>query len=164
MMISYENHAGLFQFRAASIILNQNKILMQRAEVNDRWFIPGGRVEFGETAEQTIEREMLEEFGVQIVEKKLVWVLENYIEFPNKRIHEIGMYFVVKIQEGHPILRREGEFLGIEDGFVHRWVELDALDEIQIVPEFVVPELRSLDLTGGIKHVINRAVRNYSIT
>ncbi|UVI28024.1 NUDIX hydrolase [Paenibacillus spongiae] len=164
MMISYASQSGLFQFRAASIVLYHNKILLQRASANERWFIPGGRVEFGETAEQTIDREMLEEFGVPILEKKLVWIIENLIEFQNKKVHEIAMYFAVRLQEDHPILQHEGEFLGFEEEYVNRWVDLSDLDELEIVPEFVVPELKALDLAQGVKHIVNRGVRNYSIS
>lgn len=158
-MISYETGTDKFQYRAAGIVIHNNKILMQRAKDNNRWFIPGGRVEFDETAEKAIEREMMEEFGVPIIDKKLVWVIENFITFPIGRVHEIGMFFLVKLPKGHSIYQFDGDFQGKEEGFVNRWIHKDDLDDYVIVPEFVVPELRVLDSEEGIKHVINRSLR-----
>jgi 8-oxo-dGTP pyrophosphatase MutT (NUDIX family) len=159
MMISYETGTDKFQYRAGSIVIHNNKILMQRAEDSNLWFIPGGRVEFDETADKTIEREMMEEFGVTIIDKKLIWIIENFIKFPERRVHEIGMFFLVKLQEGHSIYEFDGDFQGNEEGFVNRWINKDDLDDYVIVPEFVVNELRNLDSDIGIKHVINRSVR-----
>ncbi|XEC96620.1 NUDIX hydrolase [Paenibacillus tarimensis] len=160
MMISYETGTDKFQYRAASIVIHNDKILMQRTEDNNLWFIPGGRVEFDETAEKTIEREMMEEFGVPIIHKKLIWIIENFIKFPERRIHEIGMFFLVKLPEGHSIYQFDGDFQGNEEGLINRWIHKDELDDYVIVPEFVVPELRDLESKIGIKHVINRSVRD----
>jgi ADP-ribose pyrophosphatase YjhB (NUDIX family) len=159
MMISYENGINKFQYRAASIVLKHNYVLLQRQKNDYHWFIPGGRVEFNETAESTIEREMNEEFSVSITDKKIIWIVENFIEYPDKRVHEIGIFFLVNLPEHHTIYLHETEFEGTEDGFLNKWVSIDCLDDYKIVPEFVVPELKGLDVNKGIKHVINRVVR-----
>ncbi len=158
-MISYEVGSELFQYRAASIILFNEKVLLQRSSHNDLWFIPGGRVEFFESAETTIEREMIEEFDVPILYKKLKWIIENFIEFPDRKVHEIGMFFLVTLPENHQIYLHELEFAGAELGFVNKWVPLNNLEEYRIVPEFVVTELRALNVAEGVKHIINRSVR-----
>lgn len=159
MMISFETGTNKFQYRAASIIIHNKKILLQKSTNDNVWFIPGGRVEFDEVAEITIEREMVEEFGVSIKDKKLIWIVENFIEFTDKKVHEIGLFFIVNLPENHSIYLQESEFTGIEDGFINQWVHMDELDNYHIVPEFVVPELRVLDISEGIKHIINRGVR-----
>jgi len=158
-MISFENGTNKFQYRAASIVLHNNKVLLQRQQNDHHWFMPGGRVEFNEAAESTIEREMIEEFSVQIMGKKMIWIVENFVDFQDKQVHEIGFFFLVKLPEHHPIYSHEAEFEGTEEGFVNKWVALDSMDEYTIVPEFVVPGLKSLDLNNGIKHVINRSMR-----
>ncbi|MBP1995055.1 NUDIX hydrolase [Paenibacillus eucommiae] len=163
MMISYETGPNKFHCRAASIILHNNKVLLQRLVNEHAWFIPGGRVEFNEAAEQTIEREMLEEFDVSILDRRMVWIVENFVEFADRRIHEIGLFFLVTLPENHPIYKHDSEFAGVEDGFIHRWVSMDKLDDYLIVPEFVVPELKLLNIhegiQAGVKHIVNRSVR-----
>lgn len=153
MMISFDNGRDRFQFRAAGIVIHDRKVLMQKAEGDDVWFIPGGRVEFHETAESAIEREMAEEFAVRIRAKRLVWIVENFVSFPDRQVHEIGMFYLVDLPEGHPIYIAEGKFAGVENGFVNRWIDMDDLDHYRIVPEFVIPELKALHLIEGIKHV-----------
>ena len=60
------------------LVIKDNKILMtQRYEpecpdAHMKWEIPGGKVEYGETIEQSIVRELREETGVQVQIKQLL--------------------------------------------------------------------------------------------
>ncbi|SFL34636.1 NUDIX domain-containing protein [Paenibacillus sp. 1_12] len=158
-MISYVTGNNKFQYRAASVIVHNGKVLLQRDTSDQVWYIPGGRVEFDESAEEAIEREMLEEFNVPIVNKKLIWLVENFIEFSDRRVHEMGLFYLVHLPSGHSIYQHNDEFEGAEQGFANKWVHMEALDDYFIVPEFVVPELRTLQHVEGIKHIVNRSVR-----
>ena len=57
----------------------KNRILMVRQchEGRDIWMAPGGAVENGETADQAGVREVLEETGLHIKIKKLIWHVEQ---------------------------------------------------------------------------------------
>jgi 8-oxo-dGTP pyrophosphatase MutT (NUDIX family) len=159
-MISFDSGSYRFHYRAACIILHDNKVLLQRTANDKLWFIPGGRVELGETAEEALEREMKEEYSVSILNKKLVWVTETFVEFPERHLHELGLYYLVEIPSYHKILSHDNEFIGEEDGFVNKWVHIEMLDKYWVVPEFVVPELRQLDISDkGIKQIVHRSVR-----
>jgi hypothetical protein len=102
---------------------------------------------------------MIEEFAIPIFDKELVWIIENFITFPEQKVHEIGLFFLVTLPNDHPIYLQESDFEGAEEGYVNKWVCMDELDQYNVVPEFVVPELRILDSSKGIKHIINRGVR-----
>ena len=71
-------------FAVKAFILNQGKFLvMHKSGVEeDIWELPGGRMEFGESAEETLIRELLEETGLQVTPIKLLdtWncVFDNY--------------------------------------------------------------------------------------
>ncbi|GIO54142.1 hypothetical protein J21TS7_24600 [Paenibacillus cineris] len=116
-------------------------------------------MEFGETAEETIEREMMEEYGAPIYDRKLFWIIENFIDFPDRKVHELGMFFLVNLPRDHSIYHHVEEFQGMEEGFVNRWIDIDELDQYTVIPEFVASEIRHLDHTTGVKHIKNRAVR-----
>ena len=62
----------LLQDGAAAIIINSDdEILMQRRTDNDKWGLPGGCQELGETFEKTVIREVFEETGLIIIEENL---------------------------------------------------------------------------------------------
>lgn len=72
----------------AAIILFNNKILcVQRGEnkleyISKKYEFPGGKMESGETKEETIKREILEELKMEIeVEKEFLTVTHQYPDF-----------------------------------------------------------------------------------
>ncbi|GLV59913.1 NUDIX hydrolase [Dictyobacter sp. S3.2.2.5] len=54
----------------AAILVLDGKILIARRQEGDvlehKWEFPGGKIEPGETPEQCLKREMMEEFGVEV--------------------------------------------------------------------------------------------------
>ena len=70
---------------AAAVIREGNKIFtVQRGygEWKDYWEFPGGKVEAGETPEEALHREILEELNTEIaVEEKLISVEYDYPKF-----------------------------------------------------------------------------------
>lgn len=57
----------------AFIIHNENFLVMHNyGEGEDLWELPGGRLEFGETAEKTVVRELKEETGLLIEPLKII--------------------------------------------------------------------------------------------
>ncbi len=63
-----------FFFSTKALILKNNKFLAMYTIDNGvkYWDLPGGRMEFGETAEDTLTREIREELGVEIRPIKLI--------------------------------------------------------------------------------------------
>jgi len=65
------------------------------------WSIPGGAVEFGETIEDAIKREVREELDVEIDIITLLGVTNHIL--PMENLHWISPNFLVKICTGHPV-------------------------------------------------------------
>lgn len=65
-----------------------------------KWEIPGGSVEFGETLEDAIKREIKEEYGVEIKIIELLDVCDHLI--PDEHQHWVSPTYICKITKGHP--------------------------------------------------------------
>ena len=72
----------------AAIVLFENKILcVQRGEnkldyISKKYEFPGGKMEVGETKEETIKREILEELNMKIeVQEEFITVTHQYPDF-----------------------------------------------------------------------------------
>lgn len=140
---------GILNVRAGAIIMKDGKILMVG---NDRDYLysVGGRLKFGETAKDTVVREVLEETGVQMEIDRLGFVHENYFygDAPsnlNKLIYEITFFFYMKVPD---------TFAPISESFTEdnskehlRWVSLD--EDMKMYPEFFRTELK--DPTDTVK-------------
>lgn len=51
----------------ACLVAQQNgKLLLVRVRDNQHWYLPGGKLEPGESTEQALQREVLEELGIAI--------------------------------------------------------------------------------------------------
>jgi ADP-ribose pyrophosphatase YjhB (NUDIX family) len=63
---------------ASAIVVNdEGKILLQRRSDNDRWALPGGTMDIGESIAQSISREVQEETGLEVEPEKIVGVYSD---------------------------------------------------------------------------------------
>ena len=95
---------GFVNIRVGAIIQKDGKLLMVGNEDVDYLYSVGGRIQFGETAEDAVVREVLEETGTAMEVDRLGFVEENYFyaDTPSKMgklIYEIGYYFYMKVPE-----------------------------------------------------------------
>lgn len=145
-----ELNDGILNIRVGAIIMKGGKLLMVG---NDRDYLysVGGRVKFGETAEEAIVREVFEETGIKMEVDRLGFVHENYFhgDAPsnrNKLIYEIALFFYMKVPDTFaPISETFTEDIGKEHLV---WVSPD--DDIRIYPEFFKTELKNP--TGTVRY------------
>jgi ADP-ribose pyrophosphatase YjhB (NUDIX family) len=91
--------------------------------------LPGGGVEFGEQAVQAAVREIREELEAEIIDVRLLGVIENIFTFDGQPAHEI--VFVCEGAVAEPLFYDQDEMLGHEnetDTYRAIWLPLaDAL-------------------------------------
>ena len=73
----------------AALIEKRGKYLIARRSTGDenvlgKWEFPGGKVQYGETEEHAIEREIKEEFEMDI--KAIRFLTNNVCEYPKKMV------------------------------------------------------------------------------
>lgn len=147
-MIAFENNNRKFNFRSVAVFINDGKVLLHKIRDNPYWSLPGGRVEFMESAATTVIREVKEELGIDCQVMRPLWVMENFFNYNDKKIHEIAFYFLVTgTQE---LLNKGMEFIMMENGTTRlqfKWVDISSLENEILFPEFLRTSLKSLPQT-----------------
>ena len=92
------------RIRVGSIIINDNKILLiaHKKDGEIYWLIPGGGVDFGESLEDALKREMMEELNIKVKVGKPCMMFDS-IEPSGKR-HIVNIYFETEHVSGDFIL------------------------------------------------------------
>ncbi len=90
-----------FRYRAAAIIIEEACILFAGNEKDDYFYSVGGGVHMGETAEDAVIREVMEETGVHYEIDHLAVIHENFFYEEKGTLkgldcHEITFYFLMK--------------------------------------------------------------------
>ena len=106
-----------------AVILRDDKILLllrSRPPEAGSWNIPGGKVEFGETIEAALIREVKEEIGVDSEVIALLGATNHIL--PEEKIHWLSPPFLVKIH-GEPINNEPDKHTEM------KWFDVDNLPE-----------------------------------
>ena len=136
-----------FKFRVSGLIIRNNKLLL--VDMDDSGFLclPGGYVELGETTEEAVKRELVEEIGKDVIVKKYLGVVENYfINKFSKKMHEISFYYLMDFTH---LNIEESNFTLIENDKGHnikldfKWINRDELDKFDIRPNFLKELLKN---------------------
>jgi 8-oxo-dGTP diphosphatase len=75
------------------------------------WEFPGGSVEFGETLRAALQREMAEEYGIEISIGDLLDVVDHILTEEGQ--HWVSPTFLCTILSGEPAIREPGKCSGI---------------------------------------------------
>jgi len=138
-MIAFDVGTHRFHFRAAVVITMADHVLLHQVEGQDFWCLPGGRVEPGERAEQTVIREMQEEVSADIDVGKMLWSVENFFSHENRPHHEVGLYFAATLKPESPMLDLTRHHRGLEQSkslnFV--WFPRMQVSSLDIRPAFL---------------------------
>ena len=114
-----------------AVISEGDKILLCRLSDglshHGKWTLPGGGLDFGETLQQTLEREVLEETGLVVSTASLLLYNSRLWQFPGREMHILQFLFSVTIEGGELIHERNGSTDRVE------WVELGSINEANSV-------------------------------
>ena len=146
--ISWSAPGGTFNLRVAAIIIRDQKVLLCTVDGLGYWFLPGGRVRFGEPSQRALSRELAEELGHRFPAGRLARVVEN-IYLNGSLQHEVGFYYCLAWPSGLAEGDLEG---GTEPGHRFRWVAISELNSVPFEPAGLIPELQKLG--DDVRHVV----------
>jgi ADP-ribose pyrophosphatase YjhB (NUDIX family) len=146
--ISWSTPGETFNLRVAAVIEHDHKVLLCTVEGLGYWFLPGGRVRFGEPAQRALSRELAEELGHQFPAGRLALVVENIYRDGSLQ-HEVGFYYRLAWPAGIADSDLGG---GTEPGHSFRWAAASELNSLRFEPAGLVPVLHGLG--DDVSHIL----------
>lgn len=152
--ISFPIPGGKFNYRVCAMIIDGDKILAMHDERSPYYYLPGGRVRMGETAEQAVLREVEEELGISPKISRPLWLNQSFFQedVDGLQYHELCIYFLMDIA-GTDLLRRGSKFSLQEGRHRHdfEWLAFDRLKDAYFYPLFLKTEIFHLPSTLTIR-------------
>lgn len=129
------------RYGAYGIVIQNKKLLLTQKKsgpYRGLWGLPGGAIEFGETPEETLKREIKEEAALKASQLELLTVLTNHSKYLKDgreyQIHHIGIIYRVNSISLIPELIAEEEKV---------WLSIS-----EIVPQDLTPFAKQSLLSG----------------
>ena len=112
--------------RPTGILIENGKILLikQKLKEQQNWSLPGGALEYDETIDQCLMREIREETGIEVKVKDLLYICDR---FRCLNHHIVDISFLVERVGGEFELKPFSD----RDGEVLCEIKMVAIDEIQ---------------------------------
>lgn len=147
MDISFLIDNSKFNYRVCAVIINDNKILAMKDERSPYYYLPGGRVQIGEKAEDAVIREVKEELEIDAKIIRPLWLNQGFFEEDVDKImfHEICVYFLIDISHTN-ILEKGSRFILDERHHKHEfeWLKFEKLNDLYFYPLFLKKEIFDL--------------------
>ncbi|MFO6424013.1 NUDIX hydrolase [Motilimonas sp. KMU-193] len=147
-MLNFTRDGHCFNFRSAAVIIEQGHVLIHQGINDDFWTLPGGRVEFLESAQETVTRELMEELGIVSEVIRPLWLVENFFVDGELKYHELGHYFLTQLKPDIPFDINDN-LVCIERGgrLRFRWCKLSEIAKVNLYPTFLKQGLLDLPQT-----------------
>ena len=142
--ISYITGSEKFNFRVCAVITQNGRLLAMQDERSPYYYLPGGRVRMGETAEQAVIREVQEELEITAKIVRPLWLSQSFFteDVDGLRYHELCIYFLLDVVETGLIKRGE-RFTLYEGRHTHKfeWLAFERLKDEYFYPLFLKTEI-----------------------
>lgn len=122
--------ANIVEILVRGVYIIEDRILLCKTKGNDITYLPGGHIDFGESAVESLKREIKEETGYNADVLRFLGVVEHTFIQKGERHCEINLVFEIKIDGLTPsIIPRS-----CEEWLEFMWSDLKSLKENKLEP------------------------------
>lgn len=133
-----EDEPGHVEFIARGVAIDRRtgsaRVLLCQSKKRGYYYLPGGHVEFGETAAEALRREILEEMGIPCTVGSPLQVHECSFHDGKVLRHEVNMVFHVKHLGRHGVPQPDPP-PSAEKHIAFEWVPLDGIESRDVRPD-----------------------------
>lgn len=122
--------AGEIEWIARGLLTRGDDVLLCRNRKHGYSYLPGGHVEFGESAPDALHREFVEEAGIQVAVRRPLLVAELRFTQKGRARHEVTIVFHVEHSASEAIVSQEPEI-------DFHWVPRSAIEPTNLRPALV---------------------------
>lgn len=157
MDITYTTTNGRFNVRSVGLLLRGNKLLVMKDECSAYFYVPGGRVAFGEPSETAIRREIREELGIDVEVQRLLWMVESFFveDRTQQSFHELAFYYLLGLPAEDSL--GQGESFERTDSEGQRlrfwWKDIQGIQDAYFYPLFLKHRLNQLP--PHVEHLVD---------
>jgi 8-oxo-dGTP diphosphatase len=112
------------------LLRDSDSVLLCRSIKHGYCYLPGGHVDFGESARAALEREFLEEGDLAVKATTLLLVSEEVFKTKHRRHHEVNLVFHVEANE----LRASVPVRSLEPEISFDWVPVRSIGDLDVRP------------------------------
>ena len=147
MDISFKVENEKFNYRVCAMMIAGNRILAMHDERSPYFYLPGGRVAMGETAENAVIREVQEELNITPKIIRPLWLNQAFFteDVDNLHYHELCIYYLMDISDTG-LMEKGDKFTLMEGHKTHtfEWLEFDRLKDEYFYPIFLKKDIFNL--------------------
>lgn len=154
MDITYKTENEKFNYRVCAVIISNGEILAMHDERSPYFYLPGGRVKMGETAEQAVVREVEEELYITPKIIRPLWLNQAFFreDVDGLNYHELCIYFLMDIS--HTELLKKGKKFSLQEGHHQHdfeWLAFNRLKNEYFYPIFLKNSIYDLPKTFTLR-------------
>jgi 8-oxo-dGTP diphosphatase len=148
---NYTNKSIRPAARAVMLFDKEIVLLKDLSLLEPNYALPGGGIEFGESAREALRRELIEEIGIDLSIGRFLGCFEQSFEHHRLGLlHDLTLCFLVILSA-----EEKAQVISQEEGYQVCWITINDLATLNLVP----PQLPEL-LLEWIEHDMNRAFKS----